>query len=58
MVGWYHQLGGHEFVQAPRDGEGQGVLACCSPWGHKKSDTAEPLNNKKVRLKHLTFLVK
>ena len=45
MVGWYHQLNGHEFEQAPRDGEGQGSLACCSPWGHKESDTTERLNN-------------
>ena len=32
MVGWHHQLNGHEFEQAPGDGEGQGRLACCSPW--------------------------
>ena len=32
MVLWYHQLNGHEFEQAPGDGEGQGSLACCSPW--------------------------
>ena len=31
----------HEFEQAPRDDEGQGSLACCSPWGHKKSDMTE-----------------
>ena len=36
MVIWHHQLKGHEFVQALRDGEGQGSLACCSPWGHKE----------------------
>ena len=36
---------GHEFEQALGDGEGQGSLACCSPWGHKKSDTTERLNN-------------
>ena len=35
MVGWYHQLSGHEFEQAPGDGEGQGSLVCCSPWGHR-----------------------
>ena len=35
MVGWYHQLNGHEFEQTPGDGEGQGSLACCSPWGPK-----------------------
>ena len=34
MVGWHHQLNGHEFEQALRDGEGQGGLACCSPRGH------------------------
>ena len=31
MVGWHHQLNGHEFEQAPEDGEGQGSLVCCSP---------------------------
>ena len=36
MVGWYHWLDGHEFEQAPRVGDGQGGLACCSPWGHKE----------------------
>ena len=40
MVGWHHQLNGHEFEQSPGDGEGQGSLACCSPWGHKESDMA------------------
>ena len=36
MVGWHHQLNGHEFEQTPGDGEGQGGLACCSPWGRKE----------------------
>ena len=44
MVGWHHQLNGHEFEQALGDGEGQGNLACCSPWGCKESDTTEQLN--------------
>ena len=44
MVGWHHQLNGHEFEQ---DGEGQGSLACCSPWGHKELDMTEGLNNSK-----------
>ena len=44
MVGWHHQLDGHEFEQAPRVGVRQGSLACCSPWGHKESDTTEWLN--------------
>ena len=45
MVGWHHQLNGHEFEQAPGDGEGQGSLACCSPWGHKELDTNEQMSN-------------
>ena len=45
MVGWHHRLSGHEFEQAPGAGDGQGGLACCSPWGHKESDTTERLNN-------------
>ena len=44
MVGWHHWLDGHEFEQAPRVGDGQGGLACCSPWGCKESDTTERLN--------------
>ena len=47
MVGWHHQLTGHEFEQAPGDGEGRGSLVCRSPWGHKESDTTEWLNNNK-----------
>ena len=46
MVGWHHCLNEHEFEQASKDGEGQGSLACCSPWGHKELDTTELLNNK------------
>ena len=45
MAGWHHQLNGHEFEQAPGDGEGQGSLMCCSPWGLKDSDMTERLNN-------------
>ena len=41
MVGWLHWLDGHEFEQAPGVGDGQGSLACYSPWGHKESDTTE-----------------
>ena len=44
MVGWYHRLDGHEFEQAPGIGDGQGSLACCSPWGRKESDMTEQLN--------------
>ena len=41
MVGWHHQSNGHEFGWTPGVGDGQGGLACCSPWGCKESDTAE-----------------
>ena len=41
MIGWHHQLNGYEFEQAPGVGDGQGSLVCCSPWGHKESDTTE-----------------
>ena len=44
MVGWHHRLDGHEFEQASGVGDGQGSLACCSPWGHKESNTTEWLN--------------
>ena len=44
IVGCHHQLNGHEFKQALGDGEGQGSLACCSPWGQKESDKTEQLN--------------
>ena len=39
MVGWHHQLNGLEFEQASGAGDGQGSLACCSPWDCKESDT-------------------
>ena len=44
MVGWHHWLNGHEFDQALEVGDGQGSLACFSPWGHKESDITERLN--------------
>ena len=44
MVGWHYGLNRHEFELTPGDCEGQGSLACCSPWGCKESDT-ERLNN-------------
>ena len=46
MVGRHHRLDGHEFEQALGVGDGQGSLACCSPWGHKESNMTEQLNNK------------
>ena len=44
MFGWYHRLHGHEFEQALGDGDGQGSLLCCSPWGLRVRQT-ERLNN-------------
>ena len=46
MGGWHHRLDGHECEQALGDGEGQGSLVCCSPWGHKDLDTTKRLNNR------------
>ena len=45
MVGWHHRLDGHGCERTPGDSKGQGSLACCSPWGHKESDTTYHLNN-------------
>ena len=45
MVGWHHQLNGHGFEQALGDSEGQGSLACCSPWDCKELNTTERLNS-------------
>ena len=44
MVGWHHQLNGHEFEQTPGDGVGQGSLVCCSSWGCKELNMTEWLN--------------
>jgi len=44
MVGWHHRLNGHEFELTPGVGDGQGSLACCSPWGRRESDTTERMN--------------
>ena len=41
MIGWRHRLNAFEFEQVPGDGDGQGSLACCSPWGSKELDTTE-----------------
>ena len=44
MVGWHHRPDGHEVEQTPGVADGQGGLACCSPWGRKESHTTERLN--------------
>ena len=44
MIGWHRRLDGREFEYDLGVGDGQGSLACCSPWGHKESDMTERLN--------------
>ena len=58
MVVWHHWLNGYEFEQAPRDGGGQGSLACCSPWGLKESDTTEQLNITDIVSKIFSFITR
>ena len=48
MVGRHHQLNGHEFEQTLGDGEGQGSLVSCSPWGRKELDTTEQLTKQDI----------
>ena len=45
MAGWHYHCNGHELEQTLGDGEGQGSLVCCSPWGCKESDMTGKLNN-------------
>ena len=45
MVGWYHRPDGHKLEHVLGVGDGQGSLACCSPWCHKELDTTEQPNN-------------
>ena len=49
MVGWHHQVNGHELGQTLGDGEGQGGLACCSPSGRKEPGMTERLNNNDLK---------
>ena len=51
MIGWHHWLNWHEFEKTLGDGEGQGSSACCSPWGHKESDTTQRLNSNNEKTK-------
>ena len=56
--GWMvSRLNGHEFEQAPGDGDGQGSLVCCSPWGCKESDTTEQLNNNKIKNPNIPLFI-
>ena len=54
MVGWHHWLDGHEFEQTPGVSDGQGGLACCSPWGRNKLDPTEWLNWTELNFKCMT----
>ena len=54
MVGWHHQLNGHEFGPAPEDDERQGSLPCCNPWGGEDLDMTGQLNNSKSLKRHVT----
>ena len=56
MVGWHHQLDGLEFEKAPGVGDGQGSLACCSPWGCKELDMIERLNSTELNQSIINFL--
>ena len=57
-VGWHHQFNGHEFEQAPGDGEGQGKLTCCSPWGCKEWDMTEHLLLGREAITNLASILK
>ena len=57
MVGWHYRRNGHEFEQAPGNGEGQGGLVCFGPRGYKESDMTERLNNNKS-MNHQIYMFK
>ena len=56
MVGWHHQLDGHESEQALGVGDGQGLVSC-SPWGLKESDMTEQPNNQWLGLLSFVFSI-
>ena len=56
MIGWHHQLDGHEFEQALGVGDGQESLACYSPWGHKELNLTERLNWTDVLLRKFILI--
>ena len=55
MIGWHHLHNGHEFEQAPRVGEGQGSVACCSPWGLKELNKTEWLNWTQLHCRQILY---
>ena len=55
MIGWHHRLNGHEFEQAPGDGEREGSLVCYNPWGHKQSARLWLNNNRGYSKWHIHF---
>ena len=57
MVGWHHQFNGHEFEQAPGDGEGQGSLVCCSSRGCKELHTTEQLSTRAARVSYSVWYI-
>ena len=56
MAGWHHWLDEHEFEQALGVGDGQGSLACCSPWGHKESDMTERLSWMELKIRGASYI--
>ena len=58
MSGWHHRLNGHELEQTLGDGEGQGSLVCCSPWGHKESGSSQQVNKNTEKVLFLKFFKK
>ena len=55
MAEWHHRLNGHEFVQAPKDGEGRGSLVCCSPWGRRfRHESATEQQKQQLKTKFYT----
>ena len=57
MVGWHHRLNGHESEQMPGDSEGQGSLACCSPWGRRVRNDLATEQQQQSCLKHFTKII-
>ena len=55
IAGWHHRHNGQEFEKILRDSEGQGSLVCCSPWGHKGSDTTLQLNHSGLSTCHVNL---